>query len=439
MRFSLLLFLLVTLSACSTSSGDYASSAPPISLAARTAWWQSLEDPLLNQLATQLQQENLDLQAAEERLKEARAMRRVADADLFPQVDLQANSSRGNKHAAQATQTSDIGFDASWELDLFGKTRAAIGSAAAREQQAVADRDALHNTLLADLARALVEWRQAKEKERVVQSLLHAQDTQIELYAAREKAGLINGSFAERARAQRTQTAVQLPLAQATAVRAQYQIEYLLGLKPHALDSYFTAIQDTAVHVPDVHTLIAQEMEVVRRRPDIRAAYANVEASRQDVAQAEAALWPSVSLGSFFGVQDLSALSAGNPVWSLSAALTSPVLRFGKLKAAIDVADARQAQALLAYQNAVLQALQEIQTDLSDYLNNVNAAATQEQALAQRTTALQLARERFEHGLNDMIDVTTAQAEQESASLNVVDQKAAAAIAFIRLQKALAP
>ena len=231
---------------------------------------------------------------------------------------------------------------------------------------------------------------------------------------------------------------MQLPLLRAAATRAQYQIEYLLGLKPRALDKFFAEEHTILVHVPQADPVLAESTARLRQRPDIRAALAALEATKADVAQAEAALWPSVSLQNFFGVQNVSGFTAGNPAWSLGAALTGPLLHFGQLQAAIDVADARQNQAMITYQNTVLQALQETQTALSDYLNGMNATLTQEQALTQRTTAVRLAQERFERGLNDMIDMTTAQQDQENAALGIVDQKAAAAIAFIRLQKSLA-
>lgn len=131
-------------------------------------------------------------------------------------------------------------------------------------------------------------------------------------------------------------------------------------------------------------------------------------------------------------------LVADNPLWSAGAALSMPLLNFGRLHAAIDAADSRSQRVLSVYENSVLIALQETQTALADYLNGTNALALQGNALRYREDTVTLTAERFRSGLTDMTDLTTAQAELNRATILLIDRKAATAIAYIRLQKALA-
>ena len=438
--FMILAAFLITGCQNTSLTPDNASDTPKVSAARvnhQTSWWLGLNDPLLTQRVAQLQWDNLDIQQADSRLREARALRSIAQADLLPKADLSAGANRGNRRNIKTGDVSDIGFDATWEIDLFGKTRSAIRAAEARVDQASATRDNSENTVIAELARAVVEWRSAQERIRILTQLVQAQETQIELYTARQTAGLINATFAERAKAARAQAAAQLPLAKANADTARFQIEVLLGMPPNSLKHFFETESPKALVVPDLKPLADQSIETIRNRPDIRAARAALEATKADVASAEAALWPSLSLGSFFGLQSVSA-GSNNPAWQLSISTLTPLLRFGQLREAIRVANERQQQAWLAYHSTSLQALQEIQTALSDYTNGTQAIATQQAALTQRETTVTLVQERFNRGLSDMIDLTTAQTELETTSQSLLDLKTQTTIAFIRLQKALA-
>jgi multidrug efflux system outer membrane protein len=403
-----------------------------------SAWWHALNDPIVTQFADQIRQDNIELKIAQSRIIEARSLRQIAQADLLPTVDATAGTSRGNRRTVKTGDVSDIGFDAAWEIDLFGKTRNQIRAAEARVNQTIADRDAVQNSLIAELARSVTEWRGAREQQRSVEALLKAQDTQIDLYNVRTQAGLINGTFAQRAKAQRAQTAVQLPQIQNKIETTQYQIETLLGMKPHALKEFFVSETSTGLISVEVTPFLDQPIDIVKNRPDLRRARAALAETQANVAAAEASLWPSLSIGTFFGVQNLSSGSASNPAWSMGASALAPALRFGQLREAIKVANEREAQALLAYQNTQLQALQEIQTALSDYLNGITSVQAQQAALNDRQATVSMVQERFNRGLSDMIDVTTAQAELENAALSLVNLQTQTAIAYIRLQKSLA-
>jgi multidrug efflux system outer membrane protein len=435
MRFLFLLFPVLLLGACASLSDKPENVPVPVS----ASWVRELNDPLLNELAAKILTENLDIRTAEARLTEARALRKIERADLFPQVDLAASADYGKRQrTARTDDRFEAGFDANWELDVFGGQRAAVDAASARAEIARLDIETVKQVVVADLARAVTEWRLASEQKAVTEKLLEAQDNQIEIFAAREKAGLSDATLTERARAQRAQSAVQLPQFTAQAKAAQYRIERLMGLPPETMTARLAAVQSALMMPPKADVVLDLPSVTLKQRPDIAAAAAQIDVSRAEIAQAEAALWPSIDLGAFFGLQNASGTTLGdNPVWNLAGTLTTPIFRFGQLRAAIEAADAREKQSLLNYQSVALDALQEVQTALSDYIHGLDAVTKQQEALIRRMDTVQLAQERFTRGIDNMTDLTTAQTEQEQAALNLVQQKAGTVIAYIRLQKAL--
>lgn len=403
-------------------------------------WWQTFNDPLMQALAKDLLSQNLDIQIARTRVAEARGLSQSANAGFFPDISGKGTASRSNTQIG-VTKPATItqgGFDAAWEIDLFGQTAAQVDAANLRVAGSVARAEDVSNSVLAELMRAVIALRQAQQTLSETKALLATQDEQIALIASRAKAGLIDRSMLTRAQAERAQTATQLPLANASLDGARYQIERLMGKPSGALQELFDT-HPAELFVPPAEGTVSLSLDSMRGRPDIRAARADMLAAQSDLAKAEADLWPRLSLKAFFGVQDGSdgLPIAGNPVWSLASGITAPILNFGRLRGAVNAADARATAAILAYENASLTALQETNTALSDYLNGINAVSDQEAALAARRETIALATQRYKNGLTDMTDITTAQTELNQATLLLITRKAAAASAYIRLQKAL--
>lgn len=402
-------------------------------------WLQEFEDPLLNTLMENLDAQNIDIKIAEVRLAEARALRNVVQSGLFPSINASATGSRGDVSSPSLATLGQAGFDAAWELDVFGRTRAGITAAEATRRARLAGVIDARNSVRADLARAVIEWRQANEKISKTQNLLKAQDTQVELLEARAKGGLIDSSFFERAKAQRAQTATNLPQAEAEKNTARFQIERLLAVRDDTVATLLESATPQTLKTPSPKHFDAVSVDTIRNRPDLVIARNELLASEARVKQAEANLWPQISLSAFFGVQDGSdgMQLARNPVWSLASNLTAPLLNFGRLRGEVAASNARAQASLLNYENVTNLAVQEAKTALSDYLNGVNTVTAQEQALKNRQEAVRLAQIRFERGLTDMTDLTTAQSELDQATLNLIVLQTQTAIAYIRLQKAL--
>lgn len=429
--------LSVSLMGCTASTQEPPKVATPFTT--QQAWWSVFNDPVMNQLAEQLSGQNLDIKIAQARLEEAQALTTVARSAYYPDISATGNAMRGNTETPGAATILQGGFNAAWELDVFGRTRAGVRAAEARITAQAATVDDVRNLMLAELLRAVTLWRQAHQTLQETQDLLHAQDDQVSLLEARAETGLIDTSFVERARAQRAQTATQIPLAEAAANAARYQMERLLGVQDERIALLLSSSPAHEPSVPTPQDILDVSLDTIKHRPDIRAAQANMLAAQADMDKAEADLWPRFTLGGFFGAQDVSdsIRAASNPIWSLASGITAPIFNFGRLRGAVNAANARSTQAVLQYENTVLLALQETRTALSDYLNGINTVQTQAEALARRRDTVNIAKERFDSGLTDMTDLTTAQAELDQATIALIERKAAAAIAYIRLQKAL--
>lgn len=436
----------VTLSSCSVFEYPFLGQQQPPAVALhinqQNAWWASFQDPLMDNLARQLVTQNLDIKMAEARIEEARALTNTSTAAFFPNISATSIGERGNNQIG-FPKTGNIlqgGFDASWEIDIFGSTRNEVRAAQARMQAAMVTADDVRNSALYDLMRAIVEWHAAQQTLHETMALVTSQDEQISLFRSRAEGGLNDATFLERAIAQRDQTATGIPVAQAAIQTAEFQIERLLGKKS---DDLFQALSshsaDKDLSVPSAQATLAISIQTIKSRPDVRAAEARMIAAQADLGKAKADLWPKLDLGGFFGADSSSSSVpiAANPIWSLTYSATMPLLNFGRLQGAVDAADARAKEAALDYQNIVLLALQETRTALSDYLNGINAINQQALALKHRQNTIQLAKDRFEHGLTDKTDLTTAQTELDQATLALITQKQNTAIAYIRLQKAL--
>ncbi|MDF3047224.1 MAG: oprN [Candidatus Midichloriaceae bacterium] len=404
-------------------------------------WWESFNDPFMNLMADLLLEQSLDIQIAQTRIDEARGILKASESGWFPSIDGNAAGSRGNNQIGtdKSTSFSKSGFDAKWEIDIFGQTRSQVSAAEARLQGRIDSVNDIKNIMIADLMTSIIEWKEAQEVINETESLIAAQDEQIDLLKARSKAGLVDSTFLLRAQAEQAQTSTLLPASRASLDAARFKVARLLAMQTDQLlllDNW----KDYSLTIPTIEQAVSINIEVIKNRPDLRVLRAEMLASQGDLAKAEADLWPRLSVGAFFGVQDGSnnLRIANNPIWSLSAALTAPILNFGRLHGALDAANAKTSGVALNYENGVLNALQETQTALSDYLKGLNAVAEQEKALLFRKDTVKLANERFNQGLTDMTDLTTAQSELNQAAITMIKKRAAAAIAYIKLQKALA-
>jgi multidrug efflux system outer membrane protein len=437
------------LAGCMTVGPDYQEPALPLPAAWSapvsperedlSRWWERLEDPLLVRLVVEALQASPDLRSAQARLREARARRELAGAQRAPGVDAGASASTSRRSDADSTSTLyRAGFDASWEIDVFGGKRRALEAAEADLQSAAASLDATRVSLAAELARNYVEMRAFQLRLAIARSNLAGQSETLQLTEWRAQAGQVSSLDVEQARANREQTRAQLPSLETSLAAARHRLAVLLGLPPAALQERLAE----PVSIPRAPAQLAAGIpaDVLRQRPDVRAAERSLAAETARIGQAEAARFPGFTLSGSIGLEAMSldALTGGaTRTRALAAGLSAPLFDGGRLRQQVEIQRAVRERALIAYESAVLTALEEVENALVAFGNSgARRAALAEAVTAARNAAL-LARHRYHAGLIDFQTVL----DTERTVLSIEDSHAASeadgVLALIQLYKAL--
>ncbi|WP_298231250.1 efflux transporter outer membrane subunit [uncultured Azohydromonas sp.] len=411
------------------------------------AFWRGFQDPQLDALVTRALEANFDLRIAVARLREARALARLADASLLPQVNGTAGVGRvrdfiGPDNALAPGQTFySVGLDVRWEADLFGRLSAERRAAQAQVRAGEADTQALQLSLSAEVARGYFELRGLQERLRVSRAALQTQEAVLRLVQARQDVGRGTGLDTERARALVQSTAAGVPVLEAALQRTRYRLAVLCGLPPTALDAELEAQRP----LPGLRSValggIGAPESLLRRRPDIRAAELDVAAAAARVGVARADLFPRITLGGTLGhnasrVGDLG--DGSTYVYNLGAQLLWNLLDFGRVRAQIAAADARSEAALRVYEATVLAALEETEGALASYTHTQQQAQHLFDAARAAEAAAAIARGRFEVGVIDFLAVLDAEREQLAARDQLAQSQAGAAVALVAVYKALA-
>jgi NodT family efflux transporter outer membrane factor (OMF) lipoprotein len=418
------------------------TSAAPAPAATLAAWWQQLGDATLDALIADALAASPDLAAARARLRESRAQRGVAAADRYPTVDLSASRTRSSSSRETGSgSTRDLysaAFDASWEPDVFGGVRRGVEAADADLAASAANLDDARVTLVAEVALNYVELRTFQAQLAIARSNLASQSETLQITDWRAQAGLTTTLDVEQARASREQTRATIPSLQTSLAGARHRIAILLGKPPAALDDRLAAVAP----LPQVPRQVAVGIpaDALRQRPDVRAAERSLAAAVARVGEAQAARYPSFRLSGSIGLEALSfgALSGSEAITrSLLAGITAPIFDAGRLRQQVEVRDAQREQAEIAYRQALLSALEDVENALAA-LDNSHA---REEALGLAAdaarNAAELARQRYSAGLTDFQTVL----DTERSLLGVEDSLAVAsanrATALIQLYKAL--
>lgn len=411
-------------------------------VAALASWWRHFDDPLLDGLVAEALQRNLDARSAQAQLREARAARRQAGAALWPEVD--ASAAVGRSRSGSATgggSTRDLysaGLDASWEVDLFGRLRGGRAAAAATEAAAREQWRDTQVTLVAEVARNYIELRTAQRRLALAEATLAARVEALELAGWRQQAGLVSELDVAQARTELDSTRAGLPPLRTAAAEARHRLAVLLALPPATLDARLVAA--AGVPVAGAGIALGIPADTLRQRPDVRAAERRLAAQVARLDEARAARYPSLRLSGSIGWEALTAAGIGDSATlarSLLASLSLPIFDAGRLRAAVDVQDARLEQARLAYEAAVLVALEDVENALAGLANARERALQQAQAVASAQSTRAIADYRYRAGLADFLDVL----DSERTLLSLQDQQAQAAGALataqVRLYKAL--
>jgi NodT family efflux transporter outer membrane factor (OMF) lipoprotein len=412
------------------------AAAPQVEADDLGRWWIRLGDPMLSDLVARAMQANPDLRSAQARLREARARRALVSAQRAPAVGASAAAALSRSSESDVTQeTYKAGFDAGWEIDVFGGQRRALEGAEADLQASDASVDATRVTLAAEVARNYVELRAFQKRLEIARSNLMSQSETLQLTEWRAQAGLVSSLDVEQARANREQTRAQIPSLQTSVAEAQHRLATLLGVAPGTLNGQLAA----AAPIPQPPEAIAAGIpaDVLRQRPDVRAAERTLAAETARIGVAEAARYPSFNLTGSIGV-DAFGIGVGSTVTrSLAASAAATIFDGGRLKQQVETQRAVQERAQVSYESIVLTALEDVENALVG-LNNARArrAALTEATDAARNAAL-YARHRYRGGLIDFQTVLDTERSVLSLEDGLATSEADGVLAVIQLYKAL--
>jgi NodT family efflux transporter outer membrane factor (OMF) lipoprotein len=400
------------------------------------AWWRRFDDSKLSNLIRVAQQQNPSVQIAGVRVLQARAQLGVAIGDLYPQKQqlsgeltykrLSDHDSPGGLARDEAQDLSllsnnnsfwftQFGFGASWELDLWGKFRRAIEASDANLMASIANYDEALVSLSAQVASAYVNIRTFEERLRIARENAKTQQQTLNLANVRFRNGEVSETDSQQAKSEYAQTRSQIPQLQIGLRQNQHALSVLLGRPPSNLEDLLGAGGPIPAAPPQV--AIGIPADLLRRRPDIRSAEQQAAAQSALIGATKADLYPAFSLSGTFGFlsTDIGNSDLGNAfdwksrVVSFGPAVVWNVFNYGQITNQVRAQDAAFQQAVLSYQNTVLQAQQEVEDGLASFLGAQETVALLSEAVAAARRSVDLAAAQYRAGATSYTTVLTAQ------------------------------
>jgi outer membrane protein, multidrug efflux system len=417
-------------------------------------WWKAFDDPMLTSLVERGIVSNLDLRQAEARVRQARATRGIAASGLWPEIDASASYSRSLNSSASfgssgssslqptvipiANDLFQAGLDAAWELDIFGGVRRSVEAAQAGLQTAVEDRHDVLVSLVAEVGINYVSLRGYQQQILIAQQNLAAQEHTAEITRKRYEAGFVSGLDAANANALVATTQSQIPVLESAARAAIYSLSVLLGLQPAVLVEELRSDRPIPTTPPEVP--VGLPSELIRRRPDIRRAEAQLHAATANIGVATADLFPKFSLTGSFGFlnNDIGSLANfSSRFWSYGPNVTWPIFTAGRIRWNIELQKAIKEQDLAAYEQTILQALKDVETALVAYAKEQERISSLVVAVANNRRAVDLSTKLYVAGKSDFLNVLVAQRSLNSSEDALVQSTRTLATDLIALYKAL--
>ena len=401
--------------------------AAPKDAVPKGEWWKIFNDADLNAYEQQLLKANQSLEAARDRLNQARSLARVATADFFPQLSTDPSALRQRGSANRplngeqpvivngVTQTVPpytqsvytIPFSISYEPDLFGRVRHNLEAANASLQSTAADLQNVQLVLTAELAADYFSLRELDAEFNVVEESVGYQRRGLDLVNHRHDGGIANGLDVAQQAALLDSTLSQLALVQQTRAQYEHAIAVLLGQSASALAVRVAPLEATPPPVP-----LGVPSDVLERRPDISTAERQMAFQNAQVGIARTAFYPNITLSGSGGWQSVELgplLSAPSLFWSLGVDALEPILEGGRYRANLAAARAAYDQSVANYRQAVLTAFQQVEDGISNLSTLSQALTTQGAAVEDARRALAIANNRYIGGVTSYLDVITAQ------------------------------
>lgn len=423
------------------------------------SWWASFHDPLLSRLVETAVASSARVREAEARVREARALRRAETARLFPKIDttLGYSNSRISEHGfiesfsgggggggggavfpGQEIDLFQSGFDAQWEIDIFGHVRRAMEASRDETEAREAALADVRLSIAAETAREVIEIRSLDERLRIAQRNIEAQAGTRDSIRDRHRAGIASGLEVERADAQLSATETALPTLRAQRAAALHRLEVLVGSDAATLSRDFE--KEAPVPEPPATIDAGLPAQLLLRRPDIARAERDLAAATARSGVARAELFPRFSLTGSFGLQsqDISDLiTVDSRFWYVGPGVRWPVFDAGRLMAAVNAADARTDAAAARYELTVRAALADVETALTSLAAERERTVTLARAAASEKNAADLAAQLYRNGMLAQLDVLEAQRSLFRVEDTLAASRAAVSADTVALFKAL--
>lgn len=405
-------------------------------------WWTIMNDSQLSKLEELAIKGNLDLKEARARIREARARRGITRANLFPTLD--AKASVNNYRTSENSSTGDeenlysAGFDAGWELDVFGGVRRSVEAADANLQAAHEDLNNVLVSLMAEVAMNYLEARTYQARLTVNEENIKIQKKTYELNRSRYTAGIIDDLAVQQSLYNLELTRSKIPTLQTGLEEAKNRLAVLLGEKPGAVHKKL--IERKPVPVLPANVAVGIPADTLRNRPDIRGAERRLAARTALIGVATADLYPKFRLNGTIGLESISTgnfLTQESRTWSIGPVISWNIFHAGAIRQNIKVQSALQEQALIQYESALLKAQEEVENVLVAYAKEQLRRKSLVTATSAARRADYLAREQFRAGLVDFSNVLDAQRSLLSFQDELAGSDGAVMFNLVRLYKAL--
>jgi multidrug efflux system outer membrane protein len=412
------------------------------------AWWRGFGDAELSGLVDRAVASNLDLRIATANLLQARALRLGAKADFFPVVNGQASYTNIKYSEAEVFDASgvplhqqlyDAGFDATWELDIFGRVRRAYQSSTASMEAAAAARRDVQVSLVGEVARNYFELRGAQHELAVLRRNADNQRQTLKITQGRLDAGGGTELDVARARAQVNNTLAQIPPLESAEAHATHRLGVLTGQPPEALVDKLQTPQP----LPGLPPLVAigDPAQLLRRRPDVRAAERNLAAATASIGVAVADLYPRVTFNGTIGLdaESFGGLGkSGADTHSFGPAITWAALDYGHVRSRIKAAGAAADAQLAQYQKTVLTSLEETENALVDFGRTRARREFLAESVRASQSAADLAHIQYDNGATDFLTVLDAERVLLESQDQLAQTETQTATALVAVYKALA-
>jgi multidrug efflux system outer membrane protein len=428
-------------------------------------WWKSFKDPQLDSLIDRAIAGNISLQQAVLRIAGAREQVTQAQGAWLPSVNASAQMTRqqlGLKGELKSTGIQDKledispeaasavdsatgpvnvyqgGFDASWELDLFGGTRRSVEMAKAQTQSSVESRNDALVSLEAEVARTYLQLRGAQTVLATIQTQIDVAQQTMDLTQSRSQHGLAPQVDVENARAQLGSLRAQLPQYQAQERQAMNGLAVLLGQIPGSLDGELTQVKP----LPAIPAMVSVGIpsELARRRPDVRKAEADLHSATANIGVSVAQMFPSISLSGQLGLRNTDSgylTDWSSHFFSFGPQVSLPIFQGGRLVSSVRLSRAQQANAVLNYRQTVLTALQDVDNALVSYRTDQDRVNGLEYSASALQTSFDLATDGYKKGLVSFINVLDAQRQLAQALQQSAEAKVQTSTDLVSLYKSL--